>query len=516
MVGWAHGHGVIMDQHYRIVASVGPSDNYQGSSDMHEFRLINNGSSALVTQFVRSVHDLCAYDLCDGTGYILSSGFQEIDVATGAALFSWDSLDHISLNESGVLPSTTEVSGTGQSADSPWDYFHINSIDKNSDGNYLISARHTSTVYKISGKDGHVMWRLGGKQTDFVLEDGTHFAYQHDARWVSDSMDETVITLFNNGGNGYDQPQPHSAGEIIRLNHQEKIATLVERIDPPFIDGHAHYAKSQGNMQTLPGGGLLMGWGNDAFWTEYSPAVDGERDIVFYGYLALRNMMIYRVNKFDGWVGRPLTRPALWTYSKTGEQGMVGYVSWNGATEVTKWMLYGGNVRNGTFEKIAEADKHGFETTVSIEAFFPFTYVEALDNDGTVLRTSQVQQTFVPEEKLRPYCGDLYCNAMPTEEEREARRREAAIQEEQKRKEESKARGNRNIVIGSVIGGLAAIAALLVLVLMRKRLKKAIQTRAKREGSVGQYAAVATEEEEGTSVLKKELPAEGGKVPPDR
>jgi hypothetical protein len=148
MVGWGHGHGVIMDKHYSIVKSVEPG-SYQASSDMHEFYLLPDGKSALMTQYLRSVHDLCTFDICNGLGYINQGAFQEVEVETGKVLFEWRSLDHIDPSESYVRPSTTEISGTGEEPESPWDYFHINSIDKNDAGDYLVSARHTSAIYKM-------------------------------------------------------------------------------------------------------------------------------------------------------------------------------------------------------------------------------------------------------------------------------------------------------------------------------------------------------------------------------
>jgi hypothetical protein len=67
-------------------------------------------------------------------------------------------------------------------ASAPWDYFHINAIEPDRDGSLLISARHTHAIYKIRRSDGAVVWRLGGKQSDFTLGPGASFAWQHDIR----------------------------------------------------------------------------------------------------------------------------------------------------------------------------------------------------------------------------------------------------------------------------------------------------------------------------------------------
>lgn len=484
MVGWGHGHGLIMDKHYRIVKSVEPG-SYQASSDMHEFRVIEDGKSALMTQYLRSVYDLCDWDLCDGLGYIQQGAFQEVEVDTGKVLFEWHSLDHVSPSESYVGPGTTEISGTGEQPDSPWDYFHINSIDKNADGDYLVSARHVSAVYKISGVDGRIIWRLNGARSDYHL-DGFSFSFQHDARFVSDNETNTVISLFDNGSNGFNQTQPYSTGKIISVDHTTKVATCLLSLDPPLVDGNRHVAKSQGSMQRLPNGNILLGWGNDAFWTEYT--ADGE--IVFYGALGFTNVMNYRVHKFDNWVGLPRTKPALWAYSKQGEQATL-YVSWNGATEVKSWRFYGsssGDKQNSReWEQLGEVPKNGFETVYSHAFTYRSTYAEALDKNGQVLGTSAVVRTYVPNQKLRQYCDDLACRFMPDSEERESERQqkqeeqrvkeqqqeqeqEQAQQREQERlaAESTKARTRRNAeILGGASAGLAVLIVVVVVLATR-------------------------------------------------
>ncbi|RMD39613.1 hypothetical protein DV735_g5513, partial [Chaetothyriales sp. CBS 134920] len=424
MLGWGHGHGVIVDKHYRVVKSVEPG-SYQASSDMHEFKVIDNGKSALMTQYLRSPYNMCPWGLCDGLGYIQQGAFQEVDVDSGAVKFEWRSLDHVDPSESYVAPSSTEISGSGEQPRSPWDYFHINSIDKNKHGDYLVSARHTSTIYKISGKDGHVIWRLNGAKSDYQL-DNFHFAFQHDARWISDENDYSVISVFDNGSNGFNTTKPHSNGFIIRLNHKTKVATVDLKLDPPFVDGHAHLSKSQGNMQRLANGNIVMGWGNDAFWTEYAGEED-DYEIVFYGVIGWRNVMNYRVHKFDNWVGLPLTKPALWTYSKSGlpHTKMSMYVSWNGATEVKQWRFYTAEAKTGPWKKVATVAKNGFETLHEHDQTSSWTYAQALDKRGYVLGSSEPQLTFTPVEELRAYCDDVACNFMPTPEERERAKAEA-------------------------------------------------------------------------------------------
>lgn len=479
MLGWGHGHGVIMDKHYRFVRSVEPSGSYQASSDMHEFKLINGGKSALMTQYLRSAHNLCQFAICEGFGYIQQGAFQEIDVETGKVLFEWKSLDHVAIDESYVLPGTTEISGSGMQPNSPWDYFHINSIDKNDEGDYLVSARHVSAVYKISGKDGHVIWRLNGAKSDYHLLDFS-FSFQHDARFVVDNEKETILTIFDNGSNGFNQTQPHSTGIIVRLDHHNKLAYLIQKYDPPRTkQGGQHVSKSQGNFQQLPDGNVVIGWGNDAFWTEYTK----EGEIIFYGHVGIRNTMNYRVHKFNNWVGLPLTKPALWTYSQLGgpKDPMYFYVSWNGATEVKWWKFYYSDSKRGPWTAGPEIEKNGFESTYRHESSSRYSYAEALDKDRSVLGTSDVQEIFIPAEELRTFCDELACQFMPPPSELDKLREQQGHVNEaarlQKEREQQAARDAliRKILIGVFAGVGGAVILFLALYVVRKYLSSSIR-----------------------------------------
>ncbi|KAL8399560.1 hypothetical protein RB594_000087 [Gaeumannomyces avenae] len=96
--------------------------------------------------------------------------FQEVDIETGNVLFEARSPDFSS-------PADSTVSITGTSAVDSWDYMHINSVDKDDEGNYLVSGRHTLALYKISGRDGSLMWQLGGNGSNFSVPESARFGY---------------------------------------------------------------------------------------------------------------------------------------------------------------------------------------------------------------------------------------------------------------------------------------------------------------------------------------------------
>jgi hypothetical protein len=103
----------------------------------------------------------------------------ELDIATGDVLFEWSSLDHVDPSES-FLPLNPGQAGAGYNSSDAWDYFHINSVDKDDEGNYLISARDANAAYKINGQTGKVIWQLSGKSSSFKMGNEVEFAVSLD------------------------------------------------------------------------------------------------------------------------------------------------------------------------------------------------------------------------------------------------------------------------------------------------------------------------------------------------
>jgi hypothetical protein len=168
--GYGQGEYLLMDGSYREVARVRAGNGYEG--DHHEF-LISPQDTALFDIYGRVPMDLSPYG-GPQDGVALEGIVQEVDIESGEVIFEWHSLEHVGIDES----YSTLVEGL----ESAYGYFHVNSIEVNHDGNLIVSARRTSTVYEIDRKSGEVIWRLGGKKSDFEMGPGTRTAYQHDAR----------------------------------------------------------------------------------------------------------------------------------------------------------------------------------------------------------------------------------------------------------------------------------------------------------------------------------------------
>lgn len=354
-----NGHYVIADDSYRVIATVTAANGLGG--DLHDF-LLTPRNTALFTIYHRVPYDLSALG-GPKHGTIAEGVVQEVDVATGRLLFEWHSLDHVSPKESyEPLPKP---------ASNSYDYFHINSIDVEPNGNLLVSGRYTHAVYEIRRSDGAVVWRLGGKRSDFALGPAARFAWQHDVERQPDG----TITMFDNEAH-----HPKAGLEtrvlVLRLDEKRRTASVVRTYTHP----NPLLAPSQGSAQFLPDGHVFVGWGSEPYATEFDHAGDVLLDLRF----GASRFDSYRAYRFR-WHGHPTDPPALAVVP--GSRGTTVYASWNGATEVAGWRVLAGPDRQH-LTTIAEAAKSGFETSIRVRSRAHVFEVAALDAKGRVMRIS--------------------------------------------------------------------------------------------------------------------------------
>jgi hypothetical protein len=355
--GVGDGHYVIMDDHYRQIATVHAGNGLHG--DIHEF-LITRENTALITVYREIPYDLGPWGGAK-QGKIDEGVVQEVDIATGRVLFEWHSARHVDPSESyEPLPNDR----------SAWDYFHVNSIDPDGHGRLLVSARHTHAVYAIRKSDGEILWRLGGKKSDIAMGPGTRFAWQHDARRQPDG----TIRLFDNAAS--EPGKGRSRVLVLRVDEGRRTAALVSSLvrSPPLL------STSQGNAQLLPHGHVFVGWGSKPYATEF----DRAGAMVFDLRFGAGRVDSYRAFRFP-WTGRPTTRPTV-ALRPDGDRTIV-YASWNGATEVARWRILGGPDAEH-LSPVATGARHGFETHATVSSAAAAFAVEALAADGSVLRRS--------------------------------------------------------------------------------------------------------------------------------
>jgi hypothetical protein len=368
--GAGHGDGedVIADTSYHVIARVHAGNGYR--ADQHSFTLTPQGT-ALITAYHETRRDLSSVGGAPD-GKVYDGIVQEIDVATGRVLFEWHSLDHVPLDES--------YEPAPQDPNRPYDYFHINSVSLDHDGNLLISSRHTWTVYDVDRQTGSILWRLGGKRSDFQLGPGVRFAWQHNP--VSAGPD--ALRIFDNESNGT-PVEPQSRVITVRLDPQLRTATLVQSIEHPA----GLSVPSQGNSQRLPDGYLFVGWGRFGRFSEFRP--DGR--LAFDATLP-PGYDTYRAYRFP-WTGHPTTRPLAAARADGTDTTVDAY--WNGATDVARWRILGGPSR-GALRPIASVAWNGLDTQVQVRTQAGWVAVAAEDAGGHVVGRSAPVQSAPPGE----------------------------------------------------------------------------------------------------------------------
>jgi len=360
VLGGYGGDFVVADQSYREIARVKAGHGEHG--DLHEFLLTSRGT-ALITIYSNIPFDLTSVG-GSAAGQLTEGVIQEIDVLAGKVLTEWRSSKYVGLDES-YLPSLK-----GDVAD----YFHLNSVGVDTDGHLLVSARHTSTVYKVHRQTGAILWRLGGKHSDFTIVPGAEFSFQHDVRRHADG----TLTIFDNNA-AAPTSTTHARPIRIALDMAAKTAKLVGEFQPDT----PRVAWAMGNLEQLPDGGAFVGWGTAGSFTEFAP--DGT--VRFDAALA-DGSVTYRAFR-SPWIGLPAEPPKVAVTRGAG--GAVAHVSWNGATEVAKWRADMG-ARKGTLRPVATVRRSGFETAVQLAGRRGYLALTALDAAGEVLGTSSVHR----------------------------------------------------------------------------------------------------------------------------
>lgn len=348
--GFGRGEYAIVDESYREIKVVRAGNGLHG--DVHEF-VITESDTALMTIYNKAETD---------SGPVWEGVIQELDIATGEVLFEWHSADHVPPEES-MSPAP--------SPGGRFPYFHINSVTKDGDDALLISARNTSTIYRIDRHSGEILWRLGGKRSDFDMRTGTTFKWQHHARRQPDG----TLTLFDNAS-----PPETSRALKLELDEQNMVARLRKEYSRPKGASSA----SQGDAQFQDGGNVLVGWGSEPYVTEFTAA----GNVLLDAYLG-DNIESYRAFRAD-WTGQPDEAPAV--AARDEDDALAVYASWNGATEVAGWRVLGGD-DPGRLNKVTEAARAGFETRTEVDTAASYVAVAGLDINGNVLGTSKAIQT---------------------------------------------------------------------------------------------------------------------------
>ncbi|KAK3172582.1 hypothetical protein OEA41_005906 [Lepraria neglecta] len=388
---------IIMNSHYEMVAELLKSHDLT-ELDPHEFELIDNGTKVIQLGRIRRPSDW-PYGK---DGVIGESVLQLVDIATGDVEFEWRSLDQVPLDES--CHTYPDI-----------DYFHLNSAAKDSEGDYIINGYHVCTIYKINGTDGSIIWRLGGKKSDFTMLDGYELMRMHHIRirpldsiklptalraQVTDTT-HLALSIFDNA---VIRPSAGSSASIVvLLDLEARTGQVVER----YVQPDGMFGALFGSVQFLPNGDRFIGWGGQRSISQYTQ----NNELVFHAELADAATPTFSYRAFIGsWVGLPTTNPDVFSYSWTCTWQTTMYASWNGATEVRSWRFFGGVSASGPFKLAVAVNKVGFETRAVASFFASHAYVEGVGWDGALLGRSEIVATRVPRPDLAAYCNEFRCD----------------------------------------------------------------------------------------------------------
>jgi hypothetical protein len=343
-----------MDTSYHIVDSFHAGNGY--STDIHELLLTNDGHALLMSYDPQTV-DLSA--IVPGgypTATVIGLIVQELDAGKNV-VFEWRSWDHFLITDTQVSLTTPFV-----------DYVHGNAIEIDNDGNLLISSRHLSEITKIDRQTGDIIWRLGGKnnQFSFVNDAAPYFHYQHDIRRLANGR----ISLFDNRN---DLMPLYSRATEYQIDEVGKVVTRTWE----YRNTPDNYSPAMGDAQRLSNGNTMIGWGTFPELTE--ARADGTKafEMVYGG-----SMMSYRAFRFV-WHGYPTTPPLVTKFKDLS--GIMLFFSWNGATEIASYKLYGGNSPSPT-GLITTVLRSGFETPYAVppdstDCIYRVLPVDGLSND---------------------------------------------------------------------------------------------------------------------------------------
>lgn len=175
---------VHLKSHNDIIAGPGYVD-----LDVHDFILLGDDHYISMAYYPKKVNNIPAILNPSPDVQVITPILQE--VKNDEVIWQWDGSTNPEFYQ-------TSVEGNDfTNATLPQDYMHMNSmIVDPRDNNLICSYRNLDQVLKISRTTGAVLWRLGGKNSDFPISSSQYFMRQHNATLINNN---NTLILFDNG-----------------------------------------------------------------------------------------------------------------------------------------------------------------------------------------------------------------------------------------------------------------------------------------------------------------------------
>jgi hypothetical protein len=361
--GFGTGEDVIANSAYEPVARIKGGNGLQ--ADLHDVQLTPSGA-AYVTVYYPVWADV---PLPGAKGalrreVVLDSAVQEIDVRTGLVMWEWQSLGHVPLSQSRIKAPSS----------GPYDYFHLDSLQVLPEGKLLLCARNVWGVYAIAPHTGQIAWQLGTRRSSLQLASGARFGWPEEAQLLPSGQ----LALYDGGA----QSVSHPRGEVLDLEWSNNTASLAPYGQLTGSFGTPREV-GQGSIQPLADGNWLLDSAGLPSLIEY----DSEGNVIYEVKFPVGEVG-YRVYRAP-WQGQPTAAPNL--LADNSAAGTTSYMSFDGATDVASWRLFGGSSAH-TLEALATAPATGFETEISTHAVAD-VLAQALNAAGEVIGESKVIST---------------------------------------------------------------------------------------------------------------------------
>ncbi len=237
------GYDIICDSHLNELsrAKLLPFENLDTSGgndrlDAHDFILLGDNHYMAISQRAESPKNIPDSLHPSTNERVIACIIQEVD--NGQVVFQWDGTNYPEFYASSV--ENNDFSDSSKTMD----YMHMNSIYIDPrDNNIICSFRNLDQIIKINRTTGAVMWRLGGKNSDFSLTPDQEFLRQHFARLTDN--DQTLIFVDNGDKN------LRSFSRILEFQLDENAKTVSNfksyRIPDKFIQFTGSVKKENGN-----------------------------------------------------------------------------------------------------------------------------------------------------------------------------------------------------------------------------------------------------------------------------
>lgn len=195
----------------------------------HDLRMDKNGNVATIVRTHRP------YDMSQvgskGIDTLGGDGILVLDT-TGKIVWKWDAWDHWDIKNDSFITRFA------------YDRFHFNSLNFDTDGNYLVSVAIEDQIWKINSTTGEIMWKFG-KNGDFKMDTANYFSFQHGIH-INPNGD---LQMFDNSI--WDKQSGTLAFHLDTIN---KIATTEIKAMLP----KSYYSARMGSGYLLPNGLLLQ------------------------------------------------------------------------------------------------------------------------------------------------------------------------------------------------------------------------------------------------------------------